>query len=132
MTIPWCWVLGADMKDFKFGKELRLLTTEDYQGVFGQVDAKVQHRNLLLLARCNHRDTHRLGLIVAKKHVRRAVHRNRIKRITREMFRSRPPSQPCLDVIVLARPGLDRMDNRRLSSILRQQWQTLTNKSCAH
>ena len=119
------------MGDFAFGKEQRLLTAQDYRRVFEQADAKASHKHLLLLASRNQLTTHRLGLVIAKKHVRLAVNRNRIKRIAREVARTSPTSSTCMDVILLARPGMDRIDNGELSAILRQQWQTLTNKLCA-
>ena len=40
-----------------------------------------------VLCRCNNSDLARLGLAISKKHCRRAVGRNRIKRIVRESFR---------------------------------------------
>jgi len=117
--------------DFRFGKEQRLLTAQDYRKVFEQADAKASHKHLLLLASRNQLTNHRLGLVIAKKHVRLAVNRNRIKRIAREVARTSPQSSPHMDVILLARPGMDRIDNLELSAILRQQWQKLSEKLCA-
>ncbi len=115
----------------RFGKQLRLLTPREYRAVFDRVDARAASGNLLLLARRNGLERHRLGLIIAKKQVPRAVDRNRIKRMAREVFRHCPPSRAGLDVIVLARRGLERMDKRALSAILRKQWQALTETACA-
>ena len=111
--------------DASFGKARRLLNAKDYSRVFDGAEAKASHRHLLLLARSNDLPGHRLGLVIAKKNVRLAVQRNRIKRTAREVFRTMPESEPGLDVIVLARRGLDQLDNAELSTILRQQWQKL-------
>jgi len=111
--------------DASFGKTKRLLNARDYSRVFDGADAKASHRHLLLLAKRNDQPGHRLGLVIAKKNVRLAVQRNRIKRIAREVFRTTPESEPTLDVVLLARRGLDHLDNAELSSILRQQWQRL-------
>jgi ribonuclease P protein component len=111
--------------DASFGKARRLLNARDYSRVFDGAEARASHRHVLLLARTNHRPGHRLGLVIAKKNVRLAVQRNRIKRIAREVFRTSPESEPALDVVLLARRGLDRLDNAELSTILRQQWQKL-------
>lgn len=108
--------------DKSFCKTRRLLGADDYSRVFDAPDARASHRNLLLLARRNTGPRHRLGLVVAKKNVKLAVQRNRLKRVTREFFRQLPASEPPLDVIVLARRGLGELDNTELSSILRQQW----------
>lgn len=114
--------MGADNS---FGKARRLLNANDYSRVFDGAEARASHKHLLLLARSNHEPGHRLGLVIAKKNVRLAVQRNRIKRIAREVFRTLPPSTPALDVVLLARRGLDQLDNAELSTILRQQWQKL-------
>ncbi len=105
-----------------FGKARRLLNAKDYSRVFDGAEAKASHKHLLLLARTNDQPGHRLGLVIAKKNVRLAVQRNRIKRIAREVFRTLPDSEPHLDTVLLARRGLDELDNAQLSTILRQQW----------
>lgn len=48
----------------------------------------------------------RLGLAISKKHARRSVDRNRIKRVAREAFRVRRQSLPPVDIIVLSRAGI--------------------------
>lgn len=112
-------------QDTSFGKEKRLLTATDYRGVFDGAEARASHRHCLFLGQRNNRTGHRLGLVIAKKNVRLAVQRNRIKRIARETFRGLPDQGPALDVVFLARRGIDQLDNRQLSTILRQQWQKL-------
>lgn len=111
--------------DNSFGKARRLLNAKDYSQVFDGAEARSSHKHLLLLARANSKPRHRLGLVIAKKNVRLAAQRNRIKRIAREVFRNLPDTEPSLDVILLARRGLDQLDNETLSTILRQQWQKL-------
>jgi len=108
-----------------FSRDKRLLNAADYKQVFDAVDSKASHKHLLLLGRINHRANSRLGLVIAKKHVKLAVQRNRIKRLSREIFRCFPASGKNLDVIVLSRPGVDRLDNAALSSILLLQLQKL-------
>lgn len=109
----------------QFGKSRRLLNATDYSRVFDGAEARASHKHLLLLARSNNEPGHRLGLVIAKKNVRLAVQRNRMKRVTREFFRNLPASDTPLDVILLARRGMDQLDNNQLSSILQQQWQKL-------
>ena len=111
--------------DASFSKAKRLLNAKDYSRVFDGVEAKASNKYLLLLAKSNNGPGHRLGLVIAKKNVRLAVHRNRIKRVARELFRSLPVSDVSMDVVLLTRRGIDQLDNAELSSILRQQWQKL-------
>jgi ribonuclease P protein component len=59
----------------------------------------------------------RLGLVIPKKHARRAVARNLLKRIGREAFRRMRSGLPCRDLIVrLVKPvplGNESQDERR-------------------
>ena len=111
--------------DASFGKARRLLNAKDYSRVFDGSEARASHKNLLLLAKTSNEPGHRLGLVIAKKNVRLAVQRNRIKRAAREFFRTLPDSKPHLDVVLLARRGIGQLDNTELSTILQQQWQKL-------
>ena len=117
--------MGTQPTDQRFGKASRLLKANDYSRVFDGAEARASHKHLLLLARTNNGPGHRLGIIVAKKSVHLAVQRNRLKRVAREVFRQLPPTEPPLDVVLLARRGMDQLDNAELSSILQQQWQKL-------
>ena len=117
--------MGSQETDTRFGKAKRLLNAKDYGRVFDSPDARASHQHLLLLAKINDGPEHRLGLVIAKKNVRLAVHRNRIKRVAREIFRTLPSSEPPMDIVLLARRGIGQLDNAALSSILLQQWQKL-------
>lgn len=64
----------------------------------------------------------RLGLAVAKRHVPRAVDRNRVKRVVRESFRQRRDKLGAADIVVLARKHTAGMSNRSLSGQLRDIW----------
>ena len=65
---------------------------------------------------------------MARKHVRRAIDRNRIKRLVRESFRHRQHEIPDLDVIVLARPGIGTLDNQQLYQQLDRLWGKLSRQ----
>ena len=111
--------------DASFTRAKRLLNAKDYSRVFDGAEARASHKHLLLLAKTNNGPGHRLGLVIAKKNVRLAVQRNRIKRVAREFFRTLPASDVTMDVILLTRRGMYQLDNAELSSILRQQWRKL-------
>lgn len=112
----------VECTEHSFSKAKRLLNAQDYSRVFDGAEARASHKHLLLLAKTNQKPGHRLGLVIAKKNVRKAVQRNRIKRVAREFFRTLPTHQTSMDVILLARRGMDQLDNAELSTILRQQW----------
>jgi ribonuclease P protein component len=119
------------VSDFSFGKDKRLLNASDYKPVFDHADIKASHKHLLLLARQNNLPHNRIGLVMAKKNIRLAVQRNRIKRIIRECFRC---SSMCstmstrLDIVVLARRGLDTLSNSEIHLLIDKQFQQLNKK----
>lgn len=67
----------------------------------------------------------RLGLAVSRKVSKRAVVRNRIKRITRETFRLERDALPAMDVLVIARPSAATVSNQDLHADLAGAWRKL-------
>ena len=116
------------MAEFSFPKESRLLTAADYKAVFDNSQYKVSCRHFLMLATISQRNTKRLGLVLAKKHIGKAVQRNRIKRQIRESFRNTHAQFPSLDVVVLARRDADKLNNAKLAEFLNALWLDLENK----
>ena len=112
-----------------FAKPLRLLTERDYARVFSATAVKCGCPQALLIASPNQLGHARLGLVIAKKHVKLAVHRNRLKRLIRESFRLRQASMPPLDIVVLARKGLADMDNAAILLTLDKQWNRLCKRA---
>ena len=109
-----------------------MLTSRDYTGVFSNVQFKAGNRHFLLLATPNGHDCSghgRIGLIIAKRHVKRAVDRNRIKRLVRESFRHRRAGLPSLDIVVLARPGLASLDSSEIYRQLDKLWRKLAKQT---
>ncbi|MGO1502558.1 MAG: ribonuclease P protein component [Marinobacter sp.] len=115
------------MKALNFPKSHRLLRPADYGKVFDDVQIKVPHRNFLILATPNNLGHARVGLIFAKKNLKLAVQRNRIKRQVRETFRHQP-DLPGMDIIVLGRQGLANLDNQAVSQSLNGLWHRLKKK----
>ncbi|MEJ2611401.1 MAG: ribonuclease P protein component, partial [Candidatus Thiodiazotropha sp.] len=72
----------------------------------------------------------RRGLAVAIKNCRRAVDRNRIKRMIRESFRHNQKGLVGLDLVVVARQGVALTNNECCLSSLQHHWQRLV-ESCA-
>ncbi len=77
---------------------------------------------ITILGRLNSLGHPRIGLTVAKKHVKRAHERNRIKRLTRESFRLRQYELPAMDFVVVAKKGIADLDNRTLAEALEKLW----------
>ena len=115
--------------NFQFEKTLRLLNAGEYQAVFDESRLKVSSAEILFLARKNDLDRPRLGLVIAKRNVRLSVQRNRVKRNVRETFRHYQHSLKGIDVIVLARRGLDQLDNKQMQDVCTQLWQQLEKRA---
>jgi len=114
--------------DQRFTKQHRLLKPADFRAVFASARWKSACEHFVLLAIPSATGS-RLGLVIAKKNVKRACDRNRLKRVTREYFRQRPELNPALDVVLVARRGMGTLDNPALSSILQRQWQRLEQRA---
>ena len=116
------------MADSSFSKTSRLLTAADFKAVFTKVQLKVSCRYFLMLAIKNNSSKPRLGLVIAKKNVPKAVHRNRIKRLMRESFRLNPGLVERLDLVVLARKDADKLDNSLIRAKLEKLITDISNK----
>ncbi len=114
---------------FQFPRSSRLLNAGDYKRVFDDAKVKVSDKHLLILARPNQLSHARVGLVIAKKNVKLAADRNRVKRLMRESFRLSNASLPDLDIVVLARKGLGELDNRSLQQLINNSWLRLIKYS---
>lgn len=110
-----------------FPKERRLLQRRQFDEVFAQ-PCRAGGGGVTLLARPNGLTQPRLGLVIAKRAVRQAVDRNRIKRLARETFRHLQTRLGGLDIIVMARPGLADRTNPVIARSLTQGFLDVTNR----
>lgn len=107
-----------------FIRELRLLTPNDFNHVFNQ-STRVSSPYITLVIRKNTLSHPRLGFAIAKKQVKHAHERNRLKRVIREYFRLTQDELPKVDIIVMARSAVVEFDNAALRQVLDKLWQRL-------
>ena len=105
----------------------RLRKPAEFRRVFAE-PCRVSDPQFTMLARRNGLAHGRLGLAIAKRHVRTAVARNRIKRQVRETFRLQQARLAGLDIVVLARSGAARADRRVLRNSLERLWRRLAER----
>ena len=105
----------------------RLNRPGHYRPVFAEPIYRVSSGSFLFLANPGHTSVSRLGVVVAKKNIRKATSRNRIKRLVREQFRHHPFDK-AIDLVVLARSGADQMDNPSVWNELDRLWRALGQK----
>jgi ribonuclease P protein component len=115
--------------DFSFPPQLRLKKPAEFKNVFAK-PVKSSDAYFTLLAVKNDFDHPRLGLAIAKKNIRKAVHRNVIKRVVRENFRIQQQCLGNIDIIVLARREAVDAPLELLRKSLEKHWLRLVSR-CA-
>jgi ribonuclease P protein component len=112
---------------YTFSRELRLLTPAQFKSVFSN-PIKASSAEITLLAIPNTEQHPRLGLTVAKRFVKRANQRNRIKRVIRDSFRLHQHDIPAIDIVVLVRNGVLEMENADLNKLIEKLWRKLSRR----
>ncbi len=85
-----------------YGRHRRIVKTDEFSSVF-RLRPAFRTDNFVLYVRPNSLDHARLGVVVAKRFAPRAVTRNMIKRLTREIFR-KAALAACDCIVRLNRP----------------------------
>ena len=108
-----------------FPPSARLRVSAEFQAVF-KAGRRLSSPQLRLFAHVRAEATApRLGVAVSKKVDKRAVGRNRIKRIARDTFRRERHQLPPGDYVLIAQPGAAALDN----PALRAQWLQLLERA---
>lgn len=111
---PECAAAGVeDTAGFGFGSSLRLHKTDEYSSVFAF--RRVLRGRWFNLHYCPNSLGHaRIGLVVAKKLAKRAVQRNLVKRIGRDVFRHAQAGLPAHDLVLRLSAKLDNVTRRMM------------------
>lgn len=118
---------------YSFSTDVRIRCAADYKSVFDGALFKVHQPHFLFLAKLTEQPKSRLGIVVAKKKVRRAHERNRIKRLARESFRLNQPKFGLdIDVVVMPKVGIETITNAELYQQLDFAWQKLQRLAKKH
>jgi len=112
-----------------FSRPKRLLKPGEFKQVFDH-STRSSDPNLTVFCRPSALENARLGLAISKKQLKRAVDRNRIKRLVRESFRHHQVALQGLDLVVLARRGVQELDNLQILHAIERHWQRVI-KRCA-
>jgi ribonuclease P protein component len=115
----------------KFSRQNRLLKPAEFRSVFKRHN-RSEDQYLKVLARENTSAHHRLGLAVAKKNCRRAIDRNRIKRLVRESFRHHVAGSTGgtpMDFVVMSKAESNAVANTVLYRSLERHWHKLLTRA---
>lgn len=102
-----------------FPRQFRLTRTDEYSSVFDFRRAlRGQWFMLHYLPRPQAQENARLGLVVGKKLLKKAVHRNLVKRLAREAFRRRRAQLMGYDLIFRLAVRPQKLDRRLMADDL--------------
>lgn len=108
-----------------FTKQHRLSGRSEFETVMKAPLHRLSTDVFLLLAQANVLTHGRLGMIVAKKSVKRATRRNWVKRQCREYFRCQQYKIGHFDIVILARKGIADLSHDELTQRLDAVWKKL-------
>ena len=111
-----------------FPREFRLLTPENFNNVFKD-PIRAGSPYITVLAKNSDLNFPRLGMIVPKKALKRAVWRNRAKRLIRESFRTSYPELENLDYVCIIKADFLKIDNQEFCKLLKKLWKTISIRS---
>ena len=112
----------------RFERHRRLTKSAQYREVFSQNQRVADQWFTVLFRQQPEGDSARLGLAIAKKSIPRSVDRSRIKRLTRESFRTHRQQMPLVDIVIMARRGCADVDNSQLHRSLQRLWKKMATR----
>ncbi|MBD3816553.1 MAG: ribonuclease P protein component [Halothiobacillus sp.] len=111
--------MASSPKRFGFPVDVRLRRPDEYKRTL--TSGKRVHCELLMaVVTLNPTRSPRLGLAIAKRQVRLAHERNRVKRIARDYFRRHLAEWPSFDCVIMAKAGIEKVSNPELQIMMKQ------------
>ncbi len=110
-----------------FPRQYHLRTKSEFKSIFDKSN-RISQKHLLILFKQNQKEYSRLGVIVGKRVAKKAIARNRIRRIVKESFRLNQEKLLGWDIIVIARQQCDTLNKPTLRKGIDDLWQKLQNQ----
>ena len=107
-----------------FPRAARLLRAQDFSRLRGN-SRRLGTANFSAQVGAFGEESARLGLAISRRVSKRAVRRNRIKRLARDSFRHNRGELPAFDILLIARSGADLADNASLRAELEALWKRI-------
>lgn len=121
-----CLQNGSGNIILSFSRKSRLISKQDFQSVFVNPN-KFTYKYLLICYRPNQSGYAKLGIMLPKRFVKRAVDRNGIRRVIRESFRLNKEKLKSLDIVITIRSEWGALDKKALRHDIGSIWQRLAN-----
>ena len=112
------------MEAQRFPRAARMLAAGDFAALRG-ASRRIATRHFHAEFRPTEYASARLGLAVSRRVSKRAVQRNRLKRLIRESFRRHLAQLPCFDILVIARSSAVTVEGSELLEDLAALWRRL-------
>lgn len=110
---------------FRFSRQARITNAQDYRAIF-QKGKRLKGRYWEVVAKPGEGQASRLGMAISKKTCRLSSHRNRLKRVAKEVFRHEQGLLKKWEFVVMARVAKPKA-SRELSSELKTLLHEITN-----
>ncbi|MBL7005393.1 MAG: ribonuclease P protein component [Gammaproteobacteria bacterium] len=114
-------------EQFCFRRNSRLTTASEFNAVFKSNQKIADSLITLLISKKNPKQP-RLGFAIAKKQIKKAVERNRLKRIFRESFRLHQTQLPDKDFVIMVRHKIQFKSNQQIFNLMKKNWQAVILK----
>ena len=116
--------MSLDNNSFSYRE--RLHSARQYQRVFKQAN-KSSSESLIMLFRKNNVGFPRIGIVAAKRKLKRAVDRNTVKRVIRDSFRLNKSKLPSYDFIIILKKPIQTIRSDKLRKEITAFWLSFTN-----
>ena len=108
----------------KFSKKLRIVSKKDFADIKNH-SSKKRDRFFVVNVKVNHLTYSRLGVIVSKKSIPKAVCRNKLRRYCKEWFRLSHQNFPGYDVVIVIRHNALTLSAKKTTVCLNKLLQPL-------
>lgn len=114
----------SDQTRQRFTRSQRLNRPAEFKRVF-QYNRRLGDAYFTILGHNTQKNPARLGLAIARKQVKRAVARNRLKRLIRESFRRHQHDLQGWDIVVMLKQDASKLTNQVIYDMLAKLWLAL-------
>ncbi|NNE37715.1 MAG: ribonuclease P protein component [Gammaproteobacteria bacterium] len=114
-----------NLEHSRYQKHNRLKTPTEFRSVFNTGKRSIDSQ-FVVLVKQNNLGYSRLGLVISKKKLTRAVQRNLLKRLVRESFRGNAIIKRGYDIVVLPQKSVSINQKSILRDSLSSHWKKFT------